>query len=228
MHPAFKTWNHIEESVEHVERRIHDGFPLEGLHARADNYIQTLYTLHPRAAPKPTDIVMEIGPGVGYVMEALARHYNPAQIIGLDVAPAMTEHAKERLRRDGVDMSRMEFQSYDGITIPASDHSIDQIYSVACLQHVPKIYVYNLFSEMVRALGNGYAVIHLMSFDHVARDGGPDQEFLREVKCQINGIEGHWHHYYSRDELLHVLPAIGARNVEIAEYNGALWTSFQS
>src|ERR1039458_2399902 len=120
MHPAFRTWNHIEESVEQAERRIHDGVPLEGLHARADSYVKTLYTLHPRAIPNPTDIMMEIGPGVGYIMEAVARRYSPAQIIGLDVAPAMIEHAKHRLGRDGVDTSRMVFQSYDGITIPAS------------------------------------------------------------------------------------------------------------
>jgi ubiquinone/menaquinone biosynthesis C-methylase UbiE len=228
MHTAFRTWNHSEESLESLERRIHDGVPLEALHTRADSYVNNLYTLHPRATPKATDVVMEIGPGLGYIMEAVMRRYNVAQIIGLDVAPAMIEHAKTRLDRDGVDSSRMQFQSYDGITIPTADHSIDHIYSVACLQHVPKVYVYHLFSEMARVLRNGFAVIHLLALCHMAvHNAGLGPTFLQEIQGQLNGIEGHWLHYYSKDELFHVLPAVGAREVEVVELDTSLWTSFR-
>jgi ubiquinone/menaquinone biosynthesis C-methylase UbiE len=228
MHTAFRTWNNAEESVESLERRIHDGVPLEALHTRADSLVNNLYNARPRAAPKATDVVMEIGPGLGYIMQAVMRLYKPAQIIGLDVAPVMIQHAKTRLARDGVDSSRMQFQAYDGITIPSADHSIDHIYSVACLQHVPKVYVYHLFSEMVRVLRNGFAVIHLLAFSHISRyHGVVGPTLLQEIQGQLDGIEGHWLHYYSQDELRYVLPALGAREVEVVELDTALWTSFR-
>ena len=88
LHPAFQTWNQRDEPLESVEARIHDGVPLDQLHERAWGYLNTLYTLFPYAAPKETDVVVEIGPGVGYIMEAMMNRFSPARIIGLDVAPA--------------------------------------------------------------------------------------------------------------------------------------------
>jgi ubiquinone/menaquinone biosynthesis C-methylase UbiE len=150
--------------------------------------------------------------------------FHPARIIGLDVAPAMVEHAKARLRRDRVDTSNWSFEVYDGVTMPFADQSIDHVYSVASLQHVPKLYVYNLFSEMVRVLRDGYAAFQLLSFGFLPKHHRP---FMEEVTQQLRGEQGHWHHFYSRDELLHVLPAIGARDVSVNEIDGNLWTVFR-
>src|SRR4051794_33214898 len=103
MHTAFKIWDQAEESLESVEARIHDGVPLDKLHDRANGYLNTMYTLFPQAAPKHGDVALEVGPGVGYIMQAVMNRFGPAEIIGLDVAPAMVAHAQARLKRDRVD-----------------------------------------------------------------------------------------------------------------------------
>ena len=224
MHTAFETWNHPGESLESVEARIHDGVPLHKLKDRAQGYLTTIYSLFPQAAPRHTDTVLEIGPGVGYIMQASMERFKPARIIGLDVAPAMVEHAKARLKRDRVDTSNWSFEVYDGVTMPFADRSIDHVYSVASLQHVPKLYVYHLFAEMVRVLRDGYAAFQLLSFSFLPKHHMP---FLEEVTQQLEGIEGHWHHFYARDELLYVLPAVGAKDVSVTELDGNLWTVFR-
>jgi SAM-dependent methyltransferase len=85
---------------------------------------------------------MEIGSGLGYVLHAAVRRYKPRLAIGLDVAPSMIEKAKARLARDDVVDARMQFLLYDGLTIPLAENGIDYVFSVASLQHVPKVYVY--------------------------------------------------------------------------------------
>jgi SAM-dependent methyltransferase len=111
----------------------------------------------------------------------------------------------------------MSFIHYDGIAVPLPDKSFDMIYSVAALQHVPKLYVYNLFFEICRLLkDDGHAVIQLLGFKKL-----PEQEQLipwrDEVHSQIYRIEGHWHHFYAAEELLFVLPASGFHHVDIRD-----------
>ena len=223
-HAAFETWNQSSESLESIEARIHDGVPLDKLHDRANGYLNTLFTLFPHAAPSRKDVAVEIGPGVGYIMEAVMNRFRPARIVGLDVAPAMIEHAKARLRRDRVDTSNWSFEAYDGVTMPFADGTIDHIYSVACLQHVPKLHVYHLFSEMLRVLRHGYAAIQVLSFSFLPKQHVP---LADEVNRQLKGEVGHWHHFYSRDELVYVLAALGAADVSVTDLDGSLWTAFR-
>ncbi len=134
------------------------------LHARADAYLDSLNLHFPDAMPHHGSVVMEVGSGVGYIMEAVHRRFQPGSLIGLDVAPYMAANAQRRLNRDKV-MMPAHFIIYDGLTIPMKSGSVDFIYSVACLQHIPKAYVYNLFGEMVRVLkAGGFAALHFMSF----------------------------------------------------------------
>ena len=111
------------------------------------------------------------------------------------------------------------------MTIPFEARSIDHIYSVASLQHVPKLYVYNLLSEILRVLRDGWAALHFLSFSFLPLQHMP---FLDEVRQQIEGREGHWHHFYSKDELVHVLAALGAKDVSVIESDGSLWAVFRS
>jgi hypothetical protein len=54
------------ESLEALNRRIHDGVPLEKLQERADRYTKFLFeTFFPFAAPSESSVVMEVGSGVG-------------------------------------------------------------------------------------------------------------------------------------------------------------------
>ena len=223
---AFKTWDRPEETLAAVERRIHDGVPLGTLRARAEWYVRNLSTLFPSAVPREGGVILEIGSGVGYIMEAANKRFRPSRIIGLDVAPAMVERAKERLARDNIAMPA-EFLVYDGITVPMESQSVDYIFSVACLQHIPKPYVYNLFSEMLRILKpSGFAALHFLAFS-LLKHRKNEVDFPREIARQLAGAEGHWHHFYSTEELSYVLTyGYGAKQLKIIETDGTLWASF--
>jgi SAM-dependent methyltransferase len=227
MHPSFETWDTENEPLESVERRIHDGVPLDALMARARGYIGTFSRLFPWSLPEPGARVLEIGSGLGYIMQAAAERLAPASVTGLDVAPNMIAKVKQRLARDGVADSRFGFNLYDGLTIPFDDSSFDFVYSVATIQHIPKSYAYNLFFEINRILKpTGFAALHLLSYALL-----PSHLRLfplrEEVLKQINNQVGHWHFFYSQQELVYVLSAgVGVGWLAIREENGSIWLTF--
>ncbi|HEV3241021.1 MAG TPA: phytanoyl-CoA dioxygenase family protein [Casimicrobiaceae bacterium] len=227
MHAAFQAWDRASEPLETTELRIHDGAPLEGLPKRAQWYIGTLQQLFPWATPTPGATVMEIGSGLGYVMEAALARYQPRRVIGLDVAPSMLEKARARLQRDGVTDPRLEFLLYDGITVPLADNSVDYVYSVAALQHVPKTYVYNLFLEIKRILSpSGFCGIHLLSCNNIGEHSRL-VPFAQEIGNQLRGEDTHWHHFYAFDELLRVLAdGVEAKQIDIVDGDVSIWASF--
>lgn len=227
MHAAFKAWDRASEPLETTELRIHDGAPRENLGKRAHWYLDTLRHLFPWSTPAPDTVVLEIGSGLGYVMEAALAQYDPRRMIGLDVAPSMIEKAKARLQRDGATDSRLEFLAYDGMQIPLPDSSVDYVYSVAALQHVPKVYVYNLFLEIKRILSpTGFCGIHLLSCNNI-REHSRVVPFEREMANQLGGEDTHWHHFYSFDELLCVLAdGVEAKQIDIVDGEVSIWASF--
>ena len=93
MHAAFKAWDRASEPLETTELRIHDGAPLEGLPKRAHWYLNTLRHLFPWTIPQPGAVLLDVGSGLGYVMEAALAQFEPRRVIGLDVAPSMIEKA---------------------------------------------------------------------------------------------------------------------------------------
>jgi ubiquinone/menaquinone biosynthesis C-methylase UbiE len=224
---AFRTWDNALEALVDIERRIHDGVPLDQLHTRAATYVDTQAGLFPWAMPAPGGDVLEIGSGVGYVMQAALRRFKPHRLIGLDVAPAMLKQAQARLARDGAADPRMEFLLYDGISVPLADASLDYIYSVAALQHVPKAYVYNLFLEIRRLLKpGGSCALQFLSFSHL-KHHVRHVPFREEMAAQIHGNVQHWHFFYSFDELFHVLTeGVDARRIHIVDGEVSIWCSF--
>ena len=227
MHAAFKAWDRASEPLEITELRIHDGVQARGLRERGQWYIKTLDQLFPWASPQPGAVALEIGSGLGYVMQATMERFAPRRLIGLDVAPSMIEKAKARLLRDGVTDARLEFMLYDGVTIPLADDSIDYVYSVASLQHVPKVYVYNLLLEIRRILSpHGYCCLHLLSCNNI-RGHSKLVPFAQEIRSQLLGEDTHWHHFYAFDELLAVLAdGVEAKQIEIVDGEVSIWASF--
>jgi phytanoyl-CoA hydroxylase len=229
-HAAFETWEARGEALESVEARIHDGATREQLHGRAESYLRIFEKLFPNTAPAKAARMLEIGSGVGYVMEAALRRYAPAKIIGLDVAQGMIEMARRRLQRDGVDNAGVEFVHYDGVDAPLASESLDFIYSVASLQHAPRPYCFRAISEAHRLLrSDGTAWIHLLGYTHFSEHMNP-QLFQQEMLVQIRGLQGHWHHYYSMEELEAVLhQGIGVKreDFKIREREGSLYICFK-
>ena len=227
MHPAFETWDNGAETLESVENRIHDGASRGQLKGRARGYTGTFARLFPWSLPEPGGRVMEIGSGLAYVMQASAERLAPGSVVGLDVAPSMIDKAKRRLARDHAEDSRFEFTAYDGVTIPYPDDSFDFVYSVATIQHIPKPYAYNLFFEIKRILKpRGFAALHTLSYSLL-----PSHQRLfpmrDEALHQIRNEVGHWHFFYSKQELVYVLSAgVEVGWLSVREEQGSLWTTF--
>jgi ubiquinone/menaquinone biosynthesis C-methylase UbiE len=227
VHPAFRTWEAVNESLESVEARIHDGVPRTQLHERADVLLDTFAALFPGREPAPGSDVMEIGSGVAYIMEAAMRRYAPRRIVGLDIAAGMIEKAQLRLERDGVDTRAVEFVHYDGVNVPLPSASFDLIYSVSALQHAPRPYCFRALIEANRLVRPGGTVfVHLLSYAHLGHGFGRGQ-FIEEIDRQIRDDEGHWHHFYSSEEIDAVLRyGVDVKDLEIVDQGGALYIAF--
>jgi ubiquinone/menaquinone biosynthesis C-methylase UbiE len=226
---AAQAWNVSNETVDEVNLRIHDNTPPEGLNTRADGYVSKAFSLFDYVKLNG-GMVLDIGSGTGFIMEALDRYLEPQfpqrNITGLDISETMIEKAKQRLvNSPALKNGTFTFAHYDGLTIPFPDDSFDLVFSVAALQHVPKPYVYNLFFEIKRVLKNdGFAIIHLLPFKHLPNSYLPWKE---EVAQQVGlAPSGHWHHYYAEQEIHYVLShGTGLPHVNVKK-DGA-WTCFK-
>lgn len=171
---------------------------------------------------------MEIGVGVGYVMQAAVRRYAPEKMVGLDIASGMIDKARQRLERDAVGTQAFEFLHYNGVDVPWPSASFDLIYSVASLQHAPRSYCFRAMMEANRLIKpSGFVYIHLLAYSHF-KDHMTPELFSQEVDRQIQGREEHWHHYYSKDEIEAVLTyGIGVKQLRVNEEGGSLFICFQ-
>jgi ubiquinone/menaquinone biosynthesis C-methylase UbiE len=225
---AGKVWNQHGKSISDVEAFIHDNHPMDRLHERAEGLFGLVCSHFPWAVPRPGSVVLEVGSGVGYIIQAALKRVEPSRIIGLDVADGMIQKAKDRLTRDGATDPRIEFVHYDGITIPLPDNSVDFIYSVAALQHIPRLMFYNLLYELKRILKpTGYCSAQTMSFGQLDNYDDSVGFFREEVRGQLANKEFAWVVFYSFEEMFHVLArGIGVKDIYIVEKDGSLWFSF--
>ncbi len=187
------TWL-AEESLESISRRIHDGVPDERLMERARGYRDWLFDAYPAARPGPETRVMELGSGVGWIMEAVLERFPVREIVGLDISANMVKRAQERFSHPNA-----RFVVYDGFHAPFEDDYFGAIYSVAAMQHIEKHVAFLLFEELYRILTvGGHAIIHLLAVDHI-----PDGITAYREECwnHVRNVPTHWHHYYSFDEL---------------------------
>jgi 2-polyprenyl-3-methyl-5-hydroxy-6-metoxy-1,4-benzoquinol methylase len=203
---------------------IHDGVTTEdGLVKRGDSYIQFLFSPFPDLKLETGFRALEIGSGLGYIMEAMERYarlqgLQAGRIIGLDIAAPMLEKAKARLSG-----RPFEFLQYDGVHIPLADGSLDFVYSIASLQHIPKPFVYNLFFEIKRLLSpTGFSLLHLIGFSHIPHALHPWADIVRDQVKEGQRSVG-WIYFYSAEELRWVLgEGTGFEEVRVVEVGEAL------
>ncbi len=97
-----------------------------------------------------TDVVLEIGCGVGRVGKHLAQHCH--RWIGTDVSPNMLKFAAERLHSfPGVDFVELSGNDLG----PISDNSIDVVYSTVVFMHLESWDRYGYVREAFRVLRPG-------------------------------------------------------------------------
>ncbi|MEZ5502730.1 MAG: class I SAM-dependent methyltransferase [Halioglobus sp.] len=184
-----------EESLQQLNKRIHDGVPPDRLWDRAVDRRDTFFdVLFPYAQPPSGAQVLELGSGVGWIMQAMLARFAIASITGLDISKNMTEKAQQRWQDP-----RASYMVYDGQSINLPDDMFDNIYSVACIQHIEKHHAFIIFEELLRILKpGGHATLHLLSIHFLPKVKKPYRE---ECLNHINQVPTHWHHYYSYDEI---------------------------
>ena len=86
-----------DDSLEFLNKRIHDGVPVEKLADRADGYCNTLFEImFPYAKPDKSSKVLEFGSGVGWIMQSMLKKFSMKEIVGLEISVNMVKKAKER------------------------------------------------------------------------------------------------------------------------------------
>ena len=208
-------------TLDGLNRRIHDGVALEDLAARAADRRDTFFELlFPYARPTEGARVLELGQGVGWIMESLLERYPIGEIVGLDVSPVMIESAQERWSDP-----RAKYVLYDGLHVPLEDDSFDNVYSVACLQHIEKHHAFLAMKELVRILKpGGHGTLHLISVHHLPHSGRTYEE---ECWSHVNNVDAHWMHYYSFDEILVLFgDALSVTDLDVKYYRTSFWVHF--
>ncbi|MEU1819946.1 class I SAM-dependent methyltransferase [Streptomyces abikoensis] len=113
------------------------------------------------AAPRP-GLVVDIGCGRGTTSQVLAAQLRPAQMLGIDLAPALLVDARKRVgRAHGV---RVEFVQADFHHVPLTGGAAEAVVAAFCLYHSPQ--PDRVIAEIARVLaGDGLAVLVTKSLD---------------------------------------------------------------
>jgi SAM-dependent methyltransferase len=99
---------------------------------------------------RPTDVVLEIGCGIGRVMQHLAPL--AAEVHGLDISEEMVQTGTDRLK----ELPNVSFHVGNGYDLAEfGDGTFDLVYSTIALQHMPKTTAYNYMVEARRVLKPG-------------------------------------------------------------------------
>jgi 2-polyprenyl-3-methyl-5-hydroxy-6-metoxy-1,4-benzoquinol methylase len=215
-----KTW--VQPSgLDALNRRIHDGVPVEHLAERAAERRDLCFEeLFPYARPAEGAKVLELGPGVGWIMEAMLERYPIAEIVGLDVSEVMIEAAQQRWTDP-----RASYVAYDGLRVPLADDTFDNVYSIACLQHIEKHHAFLVMQELVRLLKpGGHGTLHLMSIHHLPITRA---SFEQECWKHVWNANTHWMHYYSYDEIVVLFSyALGVTDLDVKFWGTSFWVHF--
>lgn len=104
-------------------------------------------SLHPLARRKRA---LDFGCGVGRLTQALAAHFD--QVLGVDLSPAMIEHARGYNRQG----ARCEYRVNERSDLRQfRDGEFDFVYSSLTLQHMPPRFAKRYIAEFLRVLAPG-------------------------------------------------------------------------
>jgi ubiquinone/menaquinone biosynthesis C-methylase UbiE len=103
-----------------------------------------------KALPRSDAVVLEIGCGIGRIMQHLAGSYR--EVHGIDISSKMVEQGARRLAH----LPNAHFHHGNGYDLePFADESFDLVYSALVFQHMPKTIAYNYLLETKRVLRPG-------------------------------------------------------------------------
>lgn len=223
---AFQAWDTSHESCMDTELRIHDGVEQSQLVDRGRRIAREIFERFPWVRIRPKGLIVELGSGMAYLMQGLMDVTGAERVTGVDVSDSMIESARTRLLRDGHSIESYEFRLSNGRSIPLQSNSVDFLYSVGCIQHIPKPVAYSLLLEIDRVLRpRGTAILHSLGWKHLYHQE-TWRPFRTEIECQLNGGAEHWHHFWSMEEWQSILNVVLRPHRFEVQDGEAIWTGF--
>ncbi len=145
--------------------------------------------------------VLDVGAGPGGVATALLPRV--AEVVGVDLAPAMVNLA----RREHRDKSNLRFEQGDMEALPVEEHYFDLVTARLVLHHVEDCLAG--LSEAYRALkpGGCCVVCEGVPPDHLTRDRYQRIFALKELR-----------HTFSEAELINYFDEVGFENITVRPY----------
>lgn len=211
-----------ERTLDELNTGIHDGVKdVTKLLDRARKYRERLITnTYPIATPPEGGRMMELGSGVGWIMEAMLEAFPIGEIIGLDISEVMIRAAQQRLQDP-----RARWVHYEGFVFPFEDSYFDNMYSAAAIQHINKDVAFLLFKEIHRCLKpGGHATLHFLSYDHALTK---DRDYAAQCRRHIEGSKLHHLYLYSAEELLVLFSdVIGVSDFDVKRIGTSLYVHF--
>jgi len=101
--------------------------------------------------------VLEVGVGTGLALEAYPRH---CQVLGVDLAPDMLEHAEERIRHNG--WRHITVEAMDAMNLKLADDSFDYVVAFHVVSVVPD--VSKMMAEAQRVCRPGGRIVVINHF----------------------------------------------------------------
>jgi ubiquinone/menaquinone biosynthesis C-methylase UbiE len=150
----------------------------------------------------PGSSVLEIGCGMGRVMRHLAAACG--RLHGIDISEAMVARGRERLAH----LPNVSFEVGNGYDLaPFESGSLDLVYSLYALQHMPKTTAYNYLAESARVLRPEgllrIQVPNILRDDHFLAFHHFTQPWFVEHPYPM--------HYYTPSEIMSLLGRAGFR-----------------
>jgi SAM-dependent methyltransferase len=142
-----QTWNRLSDTEDDAKTAV-AGYTDEGMLSATAGV--TLETLQNTVGVRPTDVILEIGCGVGRVGRVLAPLCK--QWIGTDVSENMLAHVRQRLR-DLPNVRTVALSGYD--LAPIASASVDVVYSTVVFMHLDEWERYRYIREAFRVLRPG-------------------------------------------------------------------------
>jgi SAM-dependent methyltransferase len=171
-----------DESLDGHRRFWEQAATLDAVHAIADQDTPQSFEVSGKtdamglwkALPNPDAVVLEIGCGIGRVMEHLAGLYG--EVHGIDISSEMVNEGRRRLGH----LPNVHFHKGNGYDLePFADESFGLVLSGFAFQHMPKTVAYNYFLETRRVLRPGglfafqvpnlLRAAHFVEFNHFAQ-----------------------------------------------------------
>lgn len=147
-----------DESLGGYRRFWDEAASVDPIHAIADRDTPESFEVSGRreagaaweALPRSDAVVLEIGCGIGRIMQHLAGSYQ--EVHGIDISSKMVEQGARRLAH----LPNVHFHHGNGYDLePFADESFDLVYSALVFQHMPKTIAYNYLLEAKRVLRPG-------------------------------------------------------------------------